>query len=110
MRRRAASCAPRPAVPCSPRSRQRGALRRADRASRLSPPSGRQCARDNGSGDEISPYARLTGDRLARLERERITEHRSGVDARMELAVFAAWIDPGRQITEQLAVELAAGE
>ena len=41
---------------------------------------------------------------------ERMFEHRTGVNARVELTVFAARVDTGRQFLQQTAIELAADE
>src|SRR5215471_15725101 len=35
-------------------------------------------------------------------------EHRAGVDKRMELAIFAARINVGREISQELLIEIAA--
>ena len=58
----------------------------------------------------IGEHESVAVDDLAEVDIDRAGEHRAVIDERMELAVLAARVDAGRQIGEQRAVEVAAGE
>src|SRR2546423_779595 len=60
--------------------------------------------------DQIAPDIRLDRVTGARLERDRLAEHRPGIHTRMKLAALTARVDRRRQIAEQRAVELPADE
>src|SRR5215212_3249246 len=113
MPRRAASAGPRAAARYNRTRRRRVLPRRGDTAFRWSLRSDRRC----GLGSEtpleetlIAPDKWFPDHRLARLERQRAGEHRSRVDAGMELSLFAARIDVERQVRKQCAIEFAPDE
>src|SRR5690606_39690728 len=49
-------------------------------------------------------------DGVAALEGQRVREHRAVAHASVELAVLAAGVDTGRQVGQQVLVEVAPGE
>src|SRR5262249_35458736 len=88
-----------------PTRRRRDRPRREGRASRSSLQSDRRCV-----WGKVRPYVRRDLMNRARIERERRLEHRSRVEARVELAVLAARIEGCGQLAQQRSVELASGE
>src|SRR5882672_2052057 len=65
---------------------------------------------------EVSPCRQVAPDerrdlvRRTRVDDDRLAEHRSGVYARMKFAALATRVDRRRQIAQQRAIELPAGE
>jgi len=48
--------------------------------------------------------------RVAAFKRDRLVEHRTSVDARVELAPLAAGIDVGRKVAQQKTIEFSPGK
>src|SRR4051794_29702027 len=116
MRRSAASGALQAAGPCIPTRRQSDAPVQEGTASRWSLPSGTRSAPGSDSrgrlraGQQVGEYESVALDDLASDRANRFAEHRADPRKGVELAAFAAGVDPGREVVKQRRIELARHE
>ena len=71
---------------------------------------GRLLSRRSEIRNQIGETEPVTFHDLAHRSFQRLAEHRSGEDTRMELTVLAARIDALRQLVEERVIEPTAGE